>query len=247
MKSAIKLLLSGLFLAAPLFAMAQEEEEAADTYVYATYFYCNSALEEAADAQVETYWKPAYDAAVEAGTISGWGYYSHHTGGQWRRLQWYSAGSIADLLNAQQSVSDAIDEATPEDAANDFGAACTRHDDYIWQVTNGSDGSDETKATLATYHVCDLAKSDRADEIFDSEFAPILDKHVENGNLTGWGWLSHRIGGKIRRIATLAAKDMQSLIKATGEIFPELGATESGDEFDTICSSHSDYLWNVVH
>jgi len=26
-----------------------------------------------------------------------------------------------------------------------------------------------------------------------------------------------------------------------------MGQVESGDEFDNICTSHTDYLWNIVH
>jgi hypothetical protein len=40
-----------MFLATSFLAIAQEEEEAEKTFVYATYFNCNAALEEAADAQ----------------------------------------------------------------------------------------------------------------------------------------------------------------------------------------------------
>jgi len=249
MKSSIKIILAVLFLASPFLAIAQEEEAAEDNFVYATYFYCDPAGEEAADALVESLWKPAYDAAVEAGTIGNWGYYSHHTGGQWRRLQWYSAHSIAELLNAQTAVGEAMDEAAGDDDNDAFGDACTRHDDYIWQVTNGSVLTVENvgTASISTYHVCSLAKSDRADEIVATEYAPMLNGYVEDGSLTSWGWLSHRIGGKIRRIQTMTATDMPALLAATAKIFPAMGQVESGDEFDNICTSHTDYLWNIVH
>ena len=239
-----------MFLATSFLAIAQEEEEAEKTFVYATYFNCNAALEEAADAQFAAESKPAYDAAKEAGVISNWGYYSHHTGGKWRRLTWYAAGSIGDLLKAQTHVQDAIAAAAGEDSANDFGKACRSHEDYIWEVTNGSNVTNiETKGTasISTYHVCNLVSSARADEIVATEYAPMLNGFVEDGTLTGWGWLSHRIGGEIRRIQTMTATDMQALVAATAKIFPAMGEVASGDEFDTICTSHTDYLWNVVH
>lgn len=253
MKTPIKILLSLIFLATYSFAMAQEEEEEAteDTFVYATYFYCNPALEEAADAEVEAYWKPAYDAAVEAGTIKAWGYFGHHTGGRWRRLQYTTAGSIDDLLKAQASVGEAIDKATPEDAGDDFGAACASHDDYIWQLlvsdSGITDADNHGGAVMATYHVCSFSGHDRADEIVENDFAPIYNKYVENGSILGWGWLSHVVGGKIRRIDTMTAKDIPTLLKARGEIIAEIIASEAGDEFDDICTSHTDYLWNVIH
>jgi hypothetical protein len=251
LKNTIKTIIALMLIATSGLAIAQEEEAADKVFIYATYFNCNPALEEAADEQVASLWKPAYDAAVEAGTILDWGYYSHHTGGKWRRLQWYSAGSIADLLKAQSANQAALEEAAGEDGPTDFGDACPSHDDYIWELTNGSsretDGTVNGGAVLSTYHVCSLADSDRADEIFANEFAPILDKHVEAGNLAGWGWLSHRIGGKVRRIETLTGKDMASLVENIGKVFADLGDAESGEEFDRICSTHSDYLWNVVH
>ena len=250
MKTVMKLALSLMFLATSFLAIAQEEEEAKKTFIYATYFNCNAALEDAADAEFDAESKPAYDAAREAGVISDWGYYTHHTGGQWRRLTWYAAGSIGDLLKAQSYVQDAIPEAVDEVSANDFGKACKSHDDYIWEVTNGSNVTGEAqqgKASISTYHVCNLVGSDRADEIVATEYAPMLNANVADGTLTGWGWLSHRIGGKIRRIQTMTATDMPALMAATAKIFPAMGQVESGDEFDSICTSHTDYLWNIVH
>ena len=82
----------------PVAAIAEEEEKTADSYIYATYFYCKTSMQEQADELIKANTVPVYDAAVADGTISNWGWLAHHTGGKWRRLQYHGSDSIAGLL-----------------------------------------------------------------------------------------------------------------------------------------------------
>jgi hypothetical protein len=48
----------------------------------------------------------------------------------------------------------------------------------------------------------------------------------------------------------MTAVDYPSLLKARDEIFEALyadGDNAEANEFDTICTSHSDYLWDIKH
>jgi hypothetical protein len=250
MKRIITIILSALFLATPLLGVAEEEAAAEETYIYGTYFYCNAAGEEAGDAEVAAFTKPAHEAALAAGKIKAWGYLGHHTGGKWRRLIYRSAGSIEALLASGPEINEAADAAAGEDAGDAFGDACASHDDYIWQATSGSDGtgvSARGKVGLSVYMVCSFNGEERADEIVAKEYAPIYNKYVENGSIASWGWLSHVVGGKYRRVETMTGKDYASLLAARGEIIGELLKTESAEEFSNICTSHTDYLWNIIH
>jgi hypothetical protein len=95
-----------------------------------------------------------------------------------------------------------------------------------------------------------MAKEERADEIVKTVFAPVYDKAVADGKITSWGWNSHVVGGKYRRLATLSAKDFPSLLKARGEILDSIygeGENAAANEYATICTSHSDYLWEIQH
>jgi hypothetical protein len=80
-------------------ALAQDEQ---DTYIYTTYHYCDFAGQDQVDEIVDSAYKPIYDAAVKDGTIGGWGWLAHHTGGKWRRAQYHSAGSVEAVLAAQE-------------------------------------------------------------------------------------------------------------------------------------------------
>ena len=93
-----------LALAAPLALSAQEEEKPAGGYIYATYFYCDTATQEQADELVMKNSAPIYDAAVADGTIKGWGWLAHHTGGKWRRIQYHASDTIEGLLTAQETL-----------------------------------------------------------------------------------------------------------------------------------------------
>jgi hypothetical protein len=251
MKIQLRKAVMALAIVAPMVAStglsAQEEEN--ETYIYATYFYCNTAKQEKADDWIEKYGAPVYDAAVKDGTIDGWGWLSHHTGGKWRRLQYHTSSSVAGLLKAQEVMAESVAKAAGDD--DGIGEVCSSHDDYIWQVEAGnSTKAKRGTAGLSVYHVCDIANEERADEIVEKVFAPIYDKALAAGKISSWGWDSHMVGGKYRRLATMTGKDFESVLKARGEILQEIygdGDNEEANEFSNICTSHSDYLWEIMH
>jgi Ni/Co efflux regulator RcnB len=80
MKKYLLICILATAIAAPM-ALSAEEENKEERYIYATYFYCNTATQEQADELVKKNNVPVYDAAVADGTIKGWGWLSHHTGG----------------------------------------------------------------------------------------------------------------------------------------------------------------------
>ena len=75
---------------------------------------------------------------------------------------------------------------------------------------------------------------------------PFLDKMVDDGKLDSWGWQTHVIGGKVRKLQTMTAKDLPTLIAARTEAIQSMYPDDSamGQEFAEICGSHVDYIWN---
>ena len=244
--------LLGASLVAVSFAAAAQEDEAPELYTYASYFTCPGGSLAAADAEIAAD-KERMDGLVADGTISRWGYLSHHTGGSWQRIFYYQADSLDALLDGSDAIQNAGDEDGDDDAEKDdapsFGEVCNRHDDYIWQVENGTVGADRGSVGFSVYHVCDITREDRADEIVAEHFAPILNKMVEDGDLTSWGWSSHVVGGKYRKLQTMTAADHKSLLAARGAAITALYADDdaAGNEFTEICGPHADYMWNIVH
>ena len=227
-------------------AIAQDEEKK-DSYVYATYFICDVTAQSRADEIVESVWKPIYDGAVADGTITGWGWLAHHTGGKWRRVSYLSGSSIEGLMAAQEKIGTAVEEKTDDD--NEFGAICNMHDDYIWKSVTGSGGdllaTERGKVGLSAYHICKMATESRADDLVKNVFAPVYDAHVGEGKLRSWGWSEHIVGGKYRRLATYTADDWATLFKMRASIFEALDDNDLADQFVEICGSHSDYLWDI--
>jgi hypothetical protein len=233
--------------------MAQEEEEEQEGpigYAYVTYNYCKVSGQERADEIVEEFEAPVYDALVEEGVISGWGWLSHHTGGRWRRAFYYQHETVNGLLDAQAAMGERFDAMDLGDDA-DRSDLCGAHDDYIWSVEQTSDdpGAARGDAGLSVYYVCNESKEDRADELFESTFAPLLDKAVADGKITSWSWLSHFIGGKYRRLQSMTGADHKAVLAARGDLLEALyGGDEpnaAAVEFNEICGSHSDYMWDT--
>jgi hypothetical protein len=234
-------------------AVADAQEEAPPTFVYATYFECDVSKQDRVDDIVNSTYAPAYDAAVKAGTISSWGWMAHQTGGKWRRVLYYSATGLDALVDAPEIINSKISEASPS-AHLFFGEICNSHDDYIWQVGTGSKGAgviatERGKVGMSVYFDCDMGREDRADEIVEKTLGPIYNSHVTKGGITSWGWLRHNVGGEWRRVATTTATDVKTLLTARNAIFAEVNekAKAASDEFNSICGSHQDYIWDIEH
>ena len=236
-------------LGMPVATMAQEEE-APKPYVYATYFECAPGSEWLVHGIVEMLYKPVFDAAVEDGTISGWGWLGHHTGGKWRRLLYRVSPTLEGALETVGALAEKVAEKNANAAAQ-IGEACPTHEDYIWQITKSSGtsiGAERAKAGSSVYLYCDMGREDRADELVETVFAPIYDRHVAEGNITAWGWLEHVVGGKYRRIATMQGESHAKVLETRGKIIEELWDKHEAEakEYVSICGSHSDYLWNTL-
>ena len=237
----------GLCLSAS-FATAQEEEQP-QRFTYATYFYCYAGKEDMADKMVERN-SEIFNQMVEDGDILAWGWMSHHTGGLWRRIRWHQADSLAGVMAATDAMADAVMEKYGEDdeMAEGFSKACPKHDDYVWSVENGTTGVERGEVGFSVYHKCDIGREERADEIVNDHVAPILNKMVEDGDLTSWGWQSHVIGGAYRRLQTMTAKDLPTLLKARSATIAAVYAEDdkAGEELTDICGPHVDYVWNLL-
>lgn len=221
---------------------AQEEEDTGPiAYTYATYFYCSgdlSVVDEiiAGDAD-------RMNGFVEDGTIGGWGWLTHHTGGLWQRIFYYQTETLEELFSAYDAMNDDADD--DNNAA--FADVCWGHDDYIWQLDNGSDSDTRGPAGFSVYFDCDVTREQRAGELVDEHIAPILNGFVKDGKLASWGWQTHVVGGHVRALQTMTAADMASLMKARTESIGAIYAedSEAGAEFVEICGAHSDYIWNI--
>ncbi len=230
-------------------ACVAQEDDGPDSFSYATYYVCDVATQGDMDDVVEQYEKAVFDKYVEDGTLMAWGYLSHFTGGRWRRVMYHTSPTIQDAVNNQQAIFQEIYADNPAAGAA-RAEACEAHDDYIWAAGQGSSpGGDRGEVSLSAYFVCDINREERADEIVESHFAPILNQLVEDGKINAWGWLSHRVGGKYRRLQTMTGADHASVLAARGELLSQAGDSneELADEFSDICFSHTDYLWNIIH
>lgn len=247
MRRALRYITLVVLSALPVAVMAQAEEDKPIGYSYATYFFCESGgSAERADEIFKKINAPDLNKQVKDGPLQGWGWLSHHTGGLWRRAQYYSAPTLNDLLDAQEAMGADGDAAT-DALADEFSSICPSHQDYIWEQMAGGDSDTRGTAIFSVYYVCDEAREERADEIFKNDFAPIFNKFVDDGKITNWGWLSHWVGGKYRRLQTVSGSDHKSLLAARGELIEAMYAddNEAGAEFTAICGSHEDYMWDL--
>jgi len=232
-------------LAALASGIQAQEAEAPTLFTYATYFYCDVTGQDRVDEIVKKVNAPIYDQMVKDGVIASWGWLAHHTGGKWRRIQYYQAPTVEALLDAQDEMDKRFEAVAAED--KEFGKICNAHDDYIWEVESGSSGEGRGAAGFSVYYICDQSREERADEIIAKDLSAIMNKYVADGKLASWGWSSHWVGGKFRRLQTMTAANHKDLLKARAALIDEIYAEDNkaGQEFNDICGAHVDYMWDI--
>jgi hypothetical protein len=224
---------------------AGAQDKPADVYVYSTYHDCEFAKQDRADEIHAQLQQPAAEAAVKDGSITGHGWMAHQTGGKWRRADYFTAGSVQALLDAQEKMG-ASDDAKAQKLNAEFGGICSSHEDYIWRRVAGNAGTAARgNAAFSTYYVCDQGRETQADALVQSSVAPILDKMVADGKLKTWGWNEHIVGGDFRRLETISAVDVKSLMEARDALVEALQDNPAGDMLTDICPSHADYIWEI--
>lgn len=94
-----------------------------------TYYECNLANEDRADAIAERVIAPILNRHVSAGHLTSWAWLEHVIGGPYRRVIVQRARDLPTLLSGTAAAI-AEFQATPE--AREFSTICGRHTDYIW-------------------------------------------------------------------------------------------------------------------
>jgi hypothetical protein len=231
-----------------LFAVAASaEDKPPERFIYSTYHYCDFSKQDRADELYMQSQKPDMDAAIKDGTISAYGWMAHNTGGKWRRVDYFVDDSVQGLLDAQKKFAEQSDSnKTSQKAFQEFASICNSHDDYIWHAVAGNIGTvARGGASFSTYYVCDQGREDQADDLVKNSLAPIFDKMVADGKLKSWGWNEHIVGGEYRRLETLSADDVKTLMEARGALVEALQNNPAGDLLTEICPSHADYIWEI--
>lgn len=112
--------------------------------------------------------------------------------------------------------------------------------------------AEEAAPTLifGTYYRCTMGNEDRADAIFGEHMVPALKAEVAAGRIGGWGWGRHWLGGDWRRLYYVSGTDLDKIIDARDAMVAKMLGDEAHKkamaEFNSVCSSHDDYLWEVA-
>jgi hypothetical protein len=242
MKTLIMTLGSIVTCFAPNLRAATQAQENS-SFIYATYFHCNSGMVERADDAVTTLFASELNGMIKAGTASSWGWLRKNTGGEWARAEYVTAPSLKAVLNAVQELQVRSDAKPPVKA---FEEACSSSEDYVWRVVAGGDARGHRGlVTFSTYYACDQSREMQADALVKRVVGPIYDKLVTDGKLTSWFWAEHIVGGKYRRLATLTAQSRDALIAVREELGAAAEHEPLVEAMTSICESHQDYIWEV--
>ncbi len=236
-----------LTAAASLVASAVMAQQAPSQFVMATYYRCDYSRQARADTLYKQVMAPLLDRQIKAGNLTGYGFASHRIGGVFRRLETWTAPTLAKLITAQDALTADLDKTNRKGGA-EFDAVCGSHDDYIWERTAGSapnPSAPNPAFSYSRYLTCDMSKEGEADLIMQSALAEIMNKHLAAGHIMTWGWYAHNMGGTIRRILNWSGPTVMAVLNAEEMISSEIAAHPLGNAFTSICNSHTDYVWKA--
>ena len=172
-------------------------------------------------------------------------------GGSWSRVVYLVAMDRAQLFQTLNETGAEWMEADPEGAA-EFWEICDEHEDYVWTYVDGSAPAedivrDRPGAAMSVYWVCDQNQQAVADLIVENVMAKAWNAQVEAGLVNAWGWYSHLIGDKYRRLLAIDGASHDALLEARENVIQWVGENEPalGSAFSNACNEHVDYLWNI--
>lgn len=247
MKTTIMLATTVTCLAASLPTNAQTQAQESQVFIVATYFHCNGATVRRADKAVAEEYKNGLDGLVKDGTVSSYAWLSKIVGGEWLRAGYITASSLQLALGAaDKSAVVFSDDHPPKMDRKVLDEACGSGEDYIWHVLAGSDPrAPRGKVSFSTYFVCDQTRETQADALVKNILAPKYNKLVAEKSLNTWAWAEHIIGGKYRRLATMSAENLDTLIKAREALVAGAEHDPVDEAMMSICGSHQDVIWEV--
>ncbi len=110
----------------------------------------------------------------------------------------------------------------------------------------GVSAQDDPAIVFGIYYRCSQGLEAQADEVVREVFAPVVQRHVDAGRLTGWLWLTHDQGGAWRKVLVTTGNDLGQMMQVRDEIIAELGDDDRMTALFTACPGHDDYIWMGV-
>lgn len=230
---------------ASLLATAAQAQEASPPFTLATYYHCDYVRQTRADTLYRQVMAPILDRQITAGQLTSYAFSSHRIGGEFRRLESWTAPNLEQLMAAQDAYFEELAATNPK-ASAEFDSICGEHQDYIWVRVLASAPNPAAPAPAFQYsRYFSCSEEATADMIMETAFADILNKHVAEGHIEAWGWLTHAMGGTIRRILNWRGPDVMSVLNAEELLVSDLVGHPMWAAFNQACGSHTDYLWQT--
>jgi len=241
--------ISMLGLTTALLATGAAAQEAAPPLIRSAYYRCDITRQERADTIYRQIMVPALEKQVQAGRLTGYGFFAHRMGSAWRRLESWTSPDVERALAAQEAVMEEVNRTSPKLLA-EFNSICGSHDDFLWNrvagpiATPGAAPAATPGTLYSRYFFCQDEVA--ADMVMEAAYAEMIDKHLKAGHITSWGWLTHYFGGTIRRVLNWSGPDVLSVLKAEEMISSDMANSPMWGRFSQGCNSHTDYVWSAV-
>ena len=106
----------------------------------------------------------------------------------------------------------------------------------------------ETPLLVVSFQKVKMSDMSKAEELFDKNFAPILNAMVDEGYLLGWGRFVHAWGDEWNLNNWYTAKDMESFSAFWNEYTKRIGAeNEAWEQLRGMIQEHKDNIYVITN
>lgn len=118
----------------------------------------------------------------------------------------------------------------------------------------GPAGAQETPqqppaGVVVSQNVCDFGAVDELNQMVRQHWAPVLDRAVREGELTGWGVLTHLWGDEWNWVVYYSGPNAGTLSQRVSRLLGEIFGAMPGDamaQLGRMCTAHKDNIYTVA-
>ena len=106
-----------------------------------------------------------------------------------------------------------------------------------------------TDGVVVSLNMCNFGAVEELNQMVRQHWAPVLDRAVREGNLSGWGVLTHMWGDEYNWVVYYAGPNAGTLSQRVSALLGEIFGAMPGDamsRFGGMCTAHKDNIYAVA-
>ena len=188
--------------------------------------------------------RPILESVVADGTITEFGIYMHHTGGEYTIRQRLSGTDDTNFETAALVLNTRLMESNPSGSERQNGMI-QAHADEVWTIghRNVPENTGNVQYVYEAQFQVNRAELPRWSQIWEDDMYPVLERAIADDLLEGFVVLNHNTGGRFNWKILWLSETWDSMDDFEAAFF---AAAPMDHPMWSMYTSHRDELWQAV-